>query len=44
MSTNDLPALWNQLSPEQQARIIALLVQMLLRQWSQETEIQHEPT
>jgi hypothetical protein len=32
------------LSPEQQARIIALLVQMLLRQWSQETEIQHEPT
>ena len=43
MSTKDLPTLWDQLSPEQQARIIALLVQMLLRQWSQETEMQHEP-
>jgi len=43
MSTQDLPTLWNQLSPEQRARIIALLVQMLLRQWVQETERQHEP-
>jgi len=43
MSTNDLPTLWDQLSPEQSARIIAILVQMLLRQWTQETEVQHEP-
>ena len=42
-STKDLSTLWNQLSPEQRARIIALLVQMLLRQWTQETEKQHEP-
>ena len=42
MSTNDLPTLWNQLSPEQRARIIAILVQMLLRQWTQETEMRHE--
>jgi hypothetical protein len=43
MPTNDLPTLWNQLSSEQRARIIAILVQMLLRQWIQETEAQHEP-
>lgn len=42
MSTNDLPTLWNQLSLEQRDRIIAILVQMLLRQWTQETEAQHE--
>jgi len=42
MSTNDLPTLWNQLSLEQRDRIIAILVQMLLRQWTMETEAQHE--
>ena len=42
MSTNDLQNLWNQLSLEQRDRIIAILVQMLLRQWTQETEAQHE--
>ena len=29
---------WTQLSPEQRARVIALLVQMILRQWSQQSE------
>ena len=43
MSTNRLPAIWNQLSPEQRARIVAILVQMLLRQWIREMETQHEP-
>jgi hypothetical protein len=42
MPINDLPTLWNQLSPEQRARIIAILVQMLLRQWIRETEAQRE--
>ena len=33
-----------QLSPEQRARVIALLVQMILRQWSQRgEEKQNEP-
>ena len=44
MSTNDLQNLWNQLSLEQRDRIIAILVQMLLRQWTQEMEAHHEPT
>ena len=43
MSTIDLRNLWAQMSPEQRARIIAILVEMLLRQWSQETEAQHDP-
>jgi hypothetical protein len=41
--TDNLQTLWNQMSPEQQARIIAILVEMLLRQWSQEAETQHDP-
>jgi len=43
MLTDDLKTLWEQMSPEQQARIIAILVEMLVRQWRQETEAQHEP-
>jgi hypothetical protein len=43
MLTNDLQTLWTQMSPEQRARIIAILVEMLLRQWSQETERRHDP-
>jgi len=42
MLTNDLQTLWDQMSPEQQARIIAILVEMLLRQWNQKMEGQHE--
>jgi predicted Fe-S protein YdhL (DUF1289 family) len=42
MLTKDLQTLWEQMSPEQRARIIAILVQMVLRQWIQETEAQHE--
>jgi hypothetical protein len=30
------------MSPEQRARIVAILVQMLLRQWIQEMEAQHD--
>ena len=44
MPTNDLQTLWKQMSPEQRARIIAILVQMLLRQWTQQREVPHEPT
>jgi hypothetical protein len=34
-----------QLSPEQRARVIAILVQMLLRQWSQRgEEKEHDAT
>ncbi len=29
---------WTQLSPEQRARVIALLVQMILRQWNQQSQ------
>jgi hypothetical protein len=43
MLTNDLQTLWKQMSPEQRARIIAILVEMLLRQWKQETEVHHDP-
>jgi predicted Fe-S protein YdhL (DUF1289 family) len=43
MLTIDLQTLWTQMSPEQRARIIAILVEMLLRQWKQETEVQHDP-
>ncbi|MFO7622727.1 MAG: hypothetical protein R6V73_00105 [Anaerolineales bacterium] len=43
MVTNDLPTLWTQMSPEQRTRIIAILVEMLLRQWKQEREAQHDP-
>lgn len=43
MLTNQLQTLWERMSPEQRARIIAILVQMLLRQWIQEIEAQHEP-
>jgi predicted Fe-S protein YdhL (DUF1289 family) len=43
MLTNNLQTLWAQMSPEQRARIIAILVEMLLRQWRQETEAQHDP-
>ena len=35
--------LWKQLSPEQQARIIAILVQMLLHLVTQAGEVWHEP-
>ena len=35
--------LGSQMSPEQQARIIAILVEMLLRQWNEETEVRHDP-
>ena len=44
MSTQNLQTLWEQMSPEQRARIIAVLVQILLRHWIQTTEAQHEPT
>lgn len=43
MLTIDLQTLWTQMSPEQRARIIAILVEMLLRQWSQEMEVEHDP-
>ena len=43
MLTNDLQTLWTQMSPAQRARIIAILVEMLLRRWSQETEALHDP-
>lgn len=43
MLTQDLQTLWEQMSPEQQARIMAILVEMLLRLWNQETEAQHDP-
>jgi hypothetical protein len=42
MLTNSLQTLWDQMSPEQRARIIAILVEMLLRQWRQGTEAQHD--
>jgi predicted Fe-S protein YdhL (DUF1289 family) len=42
MLTDNLLTLWNQMNPEQQARIIAILVEMLLRQRSQEMEAQHD--
>jgi hypothetical protein len=35
--------LWQQLSPEQRARIVALLVRMLLQQLSQQTGARHDP-
>lgn len=31
---------WTQLTPEERARVIAILVQMILRQWSQREEAQ----
>jgi hypothetical protein len=34
--------LWDQLSPELRARIIAILVQMLLHRWVQEMEAHHD--
>jgi hypothetical protein len=42
MLTNSLQTLWDQMSPEQRARIIAILVEMLLRQWRQGTEAPHD--
>lgn len=42
MLTKDLKALWDQMSPDQRARIIAILVEMLLRRWNQETEVHNE--
>jgi hypothetical protein len=42
MVTDNLQTLWNQMNPELRARIIAILVEMLLRQWSQGTEAQHD--
>jgi hypothetical protein len=42
MVTNNLQTLWNQMKPELRARIIAILVEMLLRQWSQEAEVKHD--
>jgi predicted Fe-S protein YdhL (DUF1289 family) len=42
MLTKDLQTFWDQMSPEQQARIIAILVEMLLRQLNQEKEAQHD--
>jgi uncharacterized membrane protein YhfC len=41
--SNAQPMLWEQLSPEQRARIIAILVQMLLQLWIQQ-EVQHDPS
>lgn len=34
--------LWEQVSPELRARIIAILVQMLLHYWMQEKEADHD--
>ena len=42
MLTNDLQTLWTRMSPAQRARLMAILVEMLLRRWSQETEGQHD--
>jgi len=42
MLTNDLQTLWTRMSPAQRARLMAILVEMLLRRWSQETEAQHD--
>jgi len=38
------PSLWSQLSPEQQARIVAILVQMLLRLPTRPVEAVHDAT
>jgi hypothetical protein len=38
------PTLWQQLSREQQARIIALLVQILLRHLGPRPEVAHDST
>jgi len=43
MLTDNPQTLWTQMSPELRARIIAILIEMLLRQWSQETEVQRDP-
>ena len=40
---NPTQTLWEQLTPEQRARIIAILVQMLLHLASQPTEVSHDP-
>lgn len=37
------PTLWQQLSHEQQARIIALLVQILLHHLRPQPEVTHDP-
>jgi hypothetical protein len=37
------PTLWQLLSPEQQARIIAILVQILLRHLVAPAEVAHDP-
>ena len=42
MITDNRQTLWDQMSPEQRTRILAILVQMLLRKWIQEIEAQHE--
>jgi hypothetical protein len=42
MATLDLRTLWTQMSPALRARILAILVEMLLRRWRQEMEAQHD--
>lgn len=42
MATLDLQTLWTQMSPALRARILAILVEMLLRRWSQEKEARHD--
>ncbi len=42
MLTIDLQTLWTRMSPAQRARLMAILVEMLLRRWSQEMEAQHD--
>jgi hypothetical protein len=42
MLTNDLQTLGTQMSPEQRTRSLAILAEMLLRQWRQEREAQHD--
>ena len=37
-----MPTLWEQLSPEQQARLIAVLVQILLRRLAVSAEAVHD--
>jgi len=40
---NPAPTLWDQLTPAQRPRIIAILVQILLYLASQPTEASHDP-
>ncbi len=43
MLTIDLQTLWTRMSPAQRARLLAILVEMLLRRWNQTTEAPHDP-